>query len=97
MDDFIYSYYKTNMMNDKNNPYTFANKTLAKEIYEKLKSEHIDASIYDCVGFVYICITNKARRRLLKSMRSVIEASEAEISLYRSAFSAIQRDLNTER
>lgn len=93
MNDWIYSYYKTNMMNDKSNPYTFANKTLATEIYEKLKSEHIDASIYDCVGFNYICITNKARRRLLKSLRNVIEASEAGLSLYRSAFTAIQRDL----
>lgn len=97
MNDSIYSYYKTDMMNNKNNPYPFASKTLARDIYERLKSEHIDANIYDCVGFDYICITNKARRRLLKSLRNVIEASEAGLSLYRSAFTDIQRDLNTER
>lgn len=96
MDDLTYTYYLNDIMNNKNKPYAFANKTMAKTVYEKLKERHIDATIYDCTGYDYICITEKARRKLLKNVAEVVKAIEAGWSLYESVAEAIQMDLDTE-
>lgn len=65
-----YEYFKTEHQENKTQPYTMHNEQLADEYYAALKEEYPAASIHKYGIAQYICMDNRARRNLVKTLKA---------------------------
>lgn len=72
-----YYYFRKELLKKKSQPYSMANEPTAIELYNRLKLEFHDASIFLGTNTQYICIDGKARKALLRNLKKLKREQEA--------------------
>ena len=65
-----YGYFIKELLKRKTQPYHMSNEPLARELYERFKLEYPAASIHFYDISQYICMDNRARRKLAKLLKA---------------------------
>lgn len=65
-----YSYFTKELLKRKTQPYHMSNEPLAREYYERFKLEYPAASIHIYDISQYICMDDRARRNLIKLLKT---------------------------
>lgn len=66
-----YNYFKSELEEDINKPYTMSNSKLAFEFYKEVAKEYSEATIHCYSITQFICITDKAREEAFKMLETV--------------------------
>ncbi len=76
------NYFARQVIADKNSPTLFANCDLAPVVYTKIRERYPQAVMYEDGCSAYICMTERAKKKLVKSYES--RKKELEKSLDRT-------------
>ena len=65
-----YEYFKQELLEDTEKPYSMSNAELAQEYFAEIKKEYPTASMYSFGITQFICVTNKARARFADMLKA---------------------------
>ena len=74
-----YYYFRKELLKKKSQPYSMANEPTAIELYNRLKLEFHDATIFLGAKNQYICLDDRARKNLLKILKKIQREQEADL------------------
>ena len=78
--DDDYKYFKISLFKRKTKPYVMSNEEWAEGMFERFKEEYPGASMHVYDIHQYICLDDRARRKLLKQMKQ--QKKEQEKALF---------------
>ncbi len=74
-----YYYFRKELLKKKSQPYSMANEPTAIELYNRLKLEFHDATIFLGAKNQYICLDDRARKNLLKILKKIQREQEDDL------------------
>lgn len=74
-----YYFARKEILKRKTQPYSMADEPTAIEIYNRLKLEFHDATIFLGTKNQYICLDDRARKNLLKNLKKIQREQEADL------------------
>lgn len=85
-------YFKTSILKKPNAPFIFSNPSLARECYDQLWPELPDfhVTFHECSGLQAIYMTDKARKRLSRILKSRLLDLRLEVDTIRAAIDEIE-------
>lgn len=74
-----YQYILKELFKRKTKPYKMANKNLAKDFFETFKKTYPTASIHFYEYSQFICLNDRARKNLIKSLKTQQEKQQKQL------------------
>lgn len=93
VDSNQYYYFRKDLLKKKAQPYIMSDEPLAIEMYDRLKVEFPDASLFIGSENQYICIDVRARKNLLKLLKKIRREQEAELKKTVNLISQVEENI----